>query len=349
MPTMSPEPVALIEHRHQQDLEELSRRWSLLFSECPDLTVFSSHEWYYCWWEAVGSRLPGAQLLILECRTIHSQRTVGLFPLMRWDGENGDRPAIHSLSHPFGDYFDLLVHPDYETVCLEAWGRADSTSQGNHQLPRYLSSVRADSRTFHLLERHFPPWAWHYRPTRPSPLLDLRNPVALGRALNKRTTRLKANRLSRRGELSVIHLSDSERIEGLLDLFAAHHSGRWEKHPHGIGLFTDALVKDFFSALSRTLPQRNLLLFSVLHLDATPIAFYFGFIHDKTYSYYRSAFDPAFFEFSPGLILLDALIGHCHEAGFETFDFLRGDYAFKERFCNRKRANVDITLPINHL
>ncbi len=65
-----------------------------------------------------------------------------------------------------------------------------------------------------------------------------------------------------------------------------------------------------------------------LRLRDRLVAFRFGFLWRKTYFAWRTSYEPAFAEASPGLYLLHLSLRWCWERGF-SFNFMRGDEAHK--------------------
>jgi CelD/BcsL family acetyltransferase involved in cellulose biosynthesis len=64
----------------------------------------------------------------------------------------------------------------------------------------------------------------------------------------------------------------------------------------------------------------------------------------RTWGLYNSSFDPTLAALSPGVVLVWELIGQAADDGFEVFDLLRGDEAYKYRFGAVDRAVRTLTL-----
>ncbi len=62
-----------------------------------------------------------------------------------------------------------------------------------------------------------------------------------------------------------------------------------------------------------------------------PVAAAFGFEDAATYYLYNSAYLPDAGAASPGIVLVAELIRRAIDVGFERFDFLKGDEAYKYR------------------
>lgn len=117
-----------------------------------------------------------------------------------------------------------------------------------------------------------------------------------------------------------------------LDRFVAlHRASSGDK----AGFMTEEMEAFFRELL--TLPQARL---DVLRDGDTVLAAAFGFDDSEAYYLYNSAFDRAALDVSPGIVLIDALIGRSVERGQERFDFLKGSESYKRRFGAGRRRLV---------
>lgn len=95
--------------------------------------------------------------------------------------------------------------------------------------------------------------------------------------------------------------------------------------------------------------------FSRLHTDAaghldflygdddTPVAAAFGFEDESVYYLYNSAYDPTHAAASPGIVLVNELIGRTIADGRDRFDFLKGDEVYKYRLGAEARTLWRVT------
>jgi CelD/BcsL family acetyltransferase involved in cellulose biosynthesis len=67
----------------------------------------------------------------------------------------------------------------------------------------------------------------------------------------------------------------------------------------------------------------------LLSVDGRPVAAAFGFAHAQAYYLYNSAYEPAFAEAAPGIVLIAAMIERSIADGLVRFDFLKGDERYK--------------------
>jgi CelD/BcsL family acetyltransferase involved in cellulose biosynthesis len=98
---------------------------------------------------------------------------------------------------------------------------------------------------------------------------------------------------------------------------------------------TDA-VESFFAELL-LLPGARL---DVLLADGEVDAAAFGFEDSDGYYLYNSAYEVDVADLSPGIILIDHLIGRTRSRGLDRFDFLKGGEIYKQRLGARQRPLV---------
>ncbi len=75
----------------------------------------------------------------------------------------------------------------------------------------------------------------------------------------------------------------------------------------------------------------------VLVAGGVTVAAAFGFEGDRAYYLYNSAFSPDASSSSPGVVLIDLLVGAAIAAGRRRFDFLKGDETYKFRLGASRR------------
>jgi hypothetical protein len=78
---------------------------------------------------------------------------------------------------------------------------------------------------------------------------------------------------------------------------------------------------EFYYKLINNLLPKDLVHFSILTLNNSPIAWHFGFYFNKSFHYYKPAYDIKLKDYSPGKILLYRLIKNAFERNDKYFDF----------------------------
>jgi CelD/BcsL family acetyltransferase involved in cellulose biosynthesis len=96
--------------------------------------------------------------------------------------------------------------------------------------------------------------------------------------------------------------------------------------------------KEFMASLCCLLAGAGRLRCYLLSLNDIPAATIFGFRYNKKYYGYKSAYNPDFFTLSPGNALFAFVIREEIENGSKEYDYLIGQYAYKQYWSNEVRT-----------
>lgn len=145
--------------------------------------------------------------------------------------------------------------------------------------------------------------------------------------------RRKAKKLEAEAGPFAIETATSETLPTLLDRFVELH--RLSEGPKGV--FMVPGMEIFFRRLGETFCEPGIFRLTFIRVGGELAAGTIGFRFDGTDSLYNSAFDRAWQQLSPGMVLVAEDIRMAIESGSSRFDLLKGDYAYKYRFGARKR------------
>ncbi len=298
-------------------------------------TPFQTCPWHLAWWELVGRHEPDAKPHFVMF--YKSGRLCALAPLAIWQVEDG--PVVRFSSDPWADYHDLLV--DRAQVSPQAVYTA---------LQEHLREGLAASRWTRVELLELPVWSpltafltalpataptARMDPGTVCPRLDLADPASYQRATAKREYEVKQRRLERRGRLECRHHTHQGHIAERMPEFMAMHLRQWLGRPDcGLTFDRPDMIR-FYEGCVPLLGAAGLLLLSELLLDGRPIAYYFGFLHRRTFWGYRTTYDTSLRKHSPGGVLHHLMFRHLWEQGYETFDFMRTDHPYKRRYASR--------------
>ena len=137
----------------------------------------------------------------------------------------------------------------------------------------------------------------------------------------------KARRLEREAGPYTVRLTEPDRLRADLDVFYEMHRDS-EGHK---GKFMHEQMTTFFDRLCEAFQRRGWLRLAWLEIDARPWAAILSFSERGIYNVYNSAFDHTKRELAPGMVLAAETIRMAAEEGCHTYDFLRGDEAYKYR------------------
>ncbi len=163
-------------------------------------------------------------------------------------------------------------------------------------------------------------------------------------AKERHELRRKSRKLAR--DLGGMRVAEADDLAAALDRFlelavtAAGDKGEF---------FRDPGMRDFFTAIVEALGADGTLRIHELLVGDLPAASMVS-ITDRTHrewGLYNSALDETLAAFAPGTVLASELCTEAAREGFETFDFLRGDEAYKYRFGAVDRVIERATLRRN--
>ena len=130
---------------------------------------------------------------------------------------------------------------------------------------------------------------------------------------------------------------DSGLIDRLIDLSIQRFgASSW---------FADARHTAFFRALC--VRAGHEVLFTLVEHDGAPIHLLASYLHGGVLHYVLSGMDIRYLEMRPGIMNLDATICWAMREGYATFDFLRGDEAYKREFAPEQRCAADFEIPLS--
>jgi CelD/BcsL family acetyltransferase involved in cellulose biosynthesis len=140
--------------------------------------------------------------------------------------------------------------------------------------------------------------------------------------------RRKAKKLEAEAGPFLIHRATEETLPVLLDRFVELH--RMSEGPKGV--FMVPGMEIFFRRLGEAFCANGVFRLTFIEVGGELAAGSIGFSFGGTYSLYNSAFDRAWQQLAPGMVLVAENIRGAIEEGCSAFDLLKGDYAYKYRF-----------------
>jgi CelD/BcsL family acetyltransferase involved in cellulose biosynthesis len=146
--------------------------------------------------------------------------------------------------------------------------------------------------------------------------------------------RRKANKLEAEAGPYAIETAEPDTLLPLLDRFVELH--RMSEGPKGV--FMQPGMEIFFRRLGEAFLPGGVFRLSFITVGGERAAGTIGFRFGGIYSLYNSAFDRAWQQLAPGMVLVGEDIRAAIEEGCAGFDLLKGDYAYKYRFGARPRA-----------
>jgi CelD/BcsL family acetyltransferase involved in cellulose biosynthesis len=155
----------------------------------------------------------------------------------------------------------------------------------------------------------------------------------------RRDLRRRLRLLEKEGEVSIEVLDGTENLEELFtEGFALEASG-W-KGEQGTAVISQPDTRSFYAEIARWAAGRGWLRFAFLRLDGRALAFQCGLEDGGTHYFLKGGFDRTFHRFSPGKLLVAAMVERAFREGLDVFDFGGEEEPFKLEWANGRRELV---------
>lgn len=313
----------------------LKSEWNDLVKRSMSSRIFSTWEWQSTWWSIY---CPG-ELWIITFRD-DQDRLVGIAPWFAQLSEAGR--TIHSIGCvEVTDYVDLIVDAKFTRPVFESLAGYMVQNRQKFDLLD-LCNIPEDSPTHNELPSILRQQGFNIeiKNQEVCPIIEL--PAQWDDYLegldkkNRHELRRKIRRLEGSDEQVRWYIVDQSHnldveFERFLGLMA---SSQYDK----ARFLQDPQNARFFASIVSTAYRNNWLQLSILEINQQPAAGYLNFVYNDTVQVYNSGLAPdQFGHLSPGIVLLAYGIQHAIGSGYKTFDFLRGNEAYKYRLGGKDK------------
>lgn len=128
--------------------------------------------------------------------------------------------------------------------------------------------------------------------------------------------------------------ADSESFDGAIDDLFTLHAKRWQRR--GLpGVLGTSEQQTFYRRAFRALKETSTIELFTLRVATFPIAVLAALCHNRVLYYYIGAFDPEYSRFGLGNLIIRRVIEFAAKGGYSSFDFLRGQEAYKYKWGAR--------------
>ena len=331
--------MELIAYRDESAFDILASHWNGLLARAPMDRIFYTWEWQKTWWAAYQ---PG-ELLVLVCRDGDS--LTGIAPLFVTESDMGRSVQIIGCVD-VTDYLDLIVDQAHLPGVYAAFADYFAARRADYDVLD-LCNIPDDSPTKDILpsllaERGFDTVVEQQEVC---PVIEL--PINWGGYLSSldKKQRHEVRRKIRRAQGDdraidwyIVNGQHNlqEEIAQFVRLMAA-------SDPDKERFLQDERNLRFFQAIVPMLQERGWLQMNFLTVDEARAASYINFVYGNRVMVYNSGLDHQDYgDLSPGIVLLAYNIRYAIEQGYQFYDFLRGDEAYKYRMGGRDTAVLNI-------
>lgn len=314
-------------------LRRLGAAWSRIAQDRA-ATPFQTYAWNLAWWELVGAREAHLRLHVIAIRL--RGRILAIAPLMLDERPPGGA-VMRYLGFPWIDYGDVLAEAgEPGRLAIEQIGSYLSAGLGRQWRSVELDETRPESELSRLLG---PTWSRAEGTLCPLRELNAERVVAARRSL-----RSLCRRAERVGDVQFsLHTYPADIADRMPDFMTMHVRQWYRREDCGI-TFAYPDVLRFYAESVRYLAPVGLLGLAELTIGGRPAAFYYGFLYRGTFWAYRPAFEIELHRVSPGTMLNRLLFAELYAAGYDTFDMMRGDFAYKQRHATENHHTVALHL-----
>lgn len=324
----------------EEEFSRFRKPWNTLLDASRSESFFLKWEWMYTFWDSIDKQATELQVWLCH----DGSRLVGIAPLYSYKTAFlkvpvrklaflGDRVA--------SDYLDVFAAPGYEDRCcgevmrilrydspvtydiLELDGLCTDSN-----LYRYLSVGDDAGKGMYLLPRF----------DCPRTILDTSfNDYMLRLSASTRYSLGRMGRKFKRqfGEIAIEHL-DVKKNPHMLGVLFDLHRKRWGALKGKRSTFSGAFRELFNNRLVARLDEGDGF-FSCMNVDDDPVSILYIFVYKNNAFFYQNGWNPEYASYGVGLLNILQALRHAIDTGFKSFDFLRGEEAYKYKFCEDSR------------
>lgn len=142
-------------------------------------------------------------------------------------------------------------------------------------------------------------------------------------------------KINKSGQLKLERIRDTNNIRELFSEYRQMSIRSFEMRDNR-SAFLDDTYSDFFSELFEVFDSKGILDAHRLTASDKTLAISFGYRFGKGFKWILTAFNPDFYKFKPGYLLIDALLKEAAGNADPYFDmFYGGELFYKRQWCNK--------------
>lgn len=307
-----------------KDIDELN----LIGEQWDEFAVdpMSGFDWNAAWWDAFQST---GELHVLKFERGGKLIGIGPFYLDRWFGLR--RLRFLGSGKTCSDYVDLICRPEDQTL-LDGLLAQYLRSQ-NFPVTE-LEGTRHDRLSVQLISMLKEDFRIEHRDIEPTWMINLPKSweefVSGSGSFLRRKIRKAEKRLNS-GEFVLRSTAADLDVDDAFKIFQELHIERYLAKGES-GAFDDPNFGPFLrAALHRLCDKRQAEIVTVEHLG-TPVGAQILLVAETGYQYYQSGYSTEHLKSEPGYMMFTATLKQAIAQGHETFDFLRGNEAYKAKW-----------------
>ena len=328
------------EHHDPSAFDTLALQWGQLVSLSSTNTPFLTWQWQKTWWEY------HKQAHRLRIITVNSKNggLCGIAPLYSEDTRGEQKLRLLGGSD-LCDNLDFIVTKGEEAHFCHTL-LSYLTSSAASQTSLCLNSLPQQSPTLHLLKEvaHGRNYGLDIQLEDTAPLLDLPSDfdtyLTTLTKKNRHEIRRKMRRAEKTARISFQKIDLPSRVMHSIPLFLE----LFRKSAPKKDAFLNRQREQFFLSIAQEFSREGWLELFALSFDEKVVAYLLCFNYHGTLYLYNSAYDPAYYNLSPGIVAISYCLKDAINRGIKRFDFLRGNEAYKYHFGAKDQNLYTLTL-----
>ncbi|HEV2397052.1 MAG TPA: GNAT family N-acetyltransferase [Candidatus Sulfotelmatobacter sp.] len=306
--------------------------WHHLVLQMEEPEIFYTFEWAMAVQQAYSSSLKPFIFLGYEAEAL-----VAVVALAQ--RSNGE---IAFLSADTGDYCDFVSDRARRDEFVSAVV-SELECRGISRI--VLTNLPEDSASLNSIQRIAQSGTYHLH-TRPAyacaqvVLGSNDHRLALKQSLTGKKSRRRMREMQKRGEVSVLHETEAEKIQALLEPFSHAHVARFLENGKMSSLLR-AERRNFLQELTKRTGQHGWVVMSRLLVGGVTAAWHFGFCFCGTWFWYQPTVNALYSDCSPGYSLLSKIVElACDFPQLDTVDLGLGAESYKDRLATSTRQTL---------
>lgn len=323
-----------------KEFQESKETWDQLAAAMRFPSIFCEWEWIFTWWERFGKEHKLCILFVYK-----QTELVAILPLYSHKIIDNGWGIGCALSY----CGSMDVYPDHlDIICSEKEAEQCINAISDFLLLEYtgwdalyLSHLPEDAHLISWFNRNDFPFDFEIQKAAVAPFISLSGTFDeyLTRTFDGKeryNLRKKRKRLYEQHGIRYQAYDTLQGSQGLKTLFDLHELRA--KRKNIVSTFKGSDIFRFHYALLQRINENDRLWFRFLRNEKEIIAAFYGFASGGRLFYYQMGFDPAWEQYSPGMILFYEVIKEAFSKNYIEFDFLRGDEEYKKKWTGERRT-----------
>jgi hypothetical protein len=324
-------------------LLERKEMWDALVAGSPQATIFDSFEWVMSWLDAFWENRTMRFLFFWS-----GKRLLGIAPLL--PDKTGDVWCARSLVSPVNRNGNRtsIICPENPAAVLEALCKYLKKERQFSRIgfPNVLASVPVSMMLPEIAARH--KMATLVSPGVSSPIIrvsgDWESYLKTRSSHLAKEMKRKVKRLNSSAHAETIVVSSPDQCGGATEDMLQIERCSW-KEQNSISLSTLPRLAKLYEKFAMSAAQSGLLRLYLLYLDSKPVAYIYGVVFKGEFYAFKTSYDAAYRELSPGIVLFDRMFRDSFDQGLSAIDLgLGSSMRWKDEFANDVREHVNVCL-----